>query len=136
MPRTHLTAAQWQALHDWAAQWGKIIARRTGDDAIDFDLSTVESIAQAAAAGLVAGTLQTLLQRQADVLADPLACPACGRLCRLTYADRTVQVQAGIALPYHEPVGHCPDCRRDFAPCVHACALTATATPRPSSSRS
>ena len=122
--------------HFWYFSWGKIIARRTGDDAIDFDLSTVESIAQAAAAGLVAGILQTLLQRQADVLADPLACPACGLLCPLTYADRTVQVQAGIALPYHEPVGHCPDCRRDFSPCVHACALTATATPRPSSSRS
>src|SRR5262245_17793722 len=76
MPRTHLTPAELQELHDLAAQWGKIIARRTGDDAIDFDLSTLESIAQAAAAGLVEGPLQCLLPRKADALADPHTCPA------------------------------------------------------------
>jgi hypothetical protein len=116
MPRTHLTPAELQELHDLAAQWGKIIARRTGDDAIDFDMTALESIAQAAAAGLIEGTLQCLLQRQADALADQQPCPACGRLCPLTYEDRTVQVQGGVALPYHEPVCHCPDCRRDFFP--------------------
>jgi hypothetical protein len=116
MPRTHLTAAELQELHDLAAQWGKIIARRTGDDAIDFDLHALEQIAQAAAAGLVEGTLQCLLQRQADALADQQPCPSCGRFCPLTYEDRTVQVRGGVALPYHEPVCHCPDCRRDFFP--------------------
>jgi hypothetical protein len=116
MPRTHLTAAQLQEFHDLAAQWGKIIARRTGDDALHFDLGVLEQIAQAAAAGLVEGTLHCLLQRQADSLPPQHACPACGRLCPLTAEDRTVHVQGGLALPYHEPVGHCPDCRRDFFP--------------------
>src|SRR5262249_13813259 len=92
MPRTHLTAAELQELHDLAAQSRKIIARRTGDDAIEFDLHALEQIARAAAAGLVEGTLQCLLQRQADALADQQPCPACGRLCPLTYEDRTVQV--------------------------------------------
>ena len=90
MPRTHLTAAELQELQDLAAQWGKIIARRTGDDAIEFDMPALEQIAQAAATGLVEGTLQCLLQRQADALADQQPCPACGRLCPLTYQDRTV----------------------------------------------
>ena len=116
MSRTHLTPAELQELHDLAAQWGKIIARRTGDDAIDFDMSALESIAQAAAAGLVEGTLQCLLQRQADALADQQPCPACGRLCPLTYEGRTVHVSGGVALPYQEPACHCPDCRRDFFP--------------------
>jgi hypothetical protein len=116
MPRTQLTPAELQELHDLAAGWGNIIARRTGDDAIDFDLSALEQIARAAAAGLVEGTLQCLLQRQADALADPQPCPACGRLCPLTYEDRTVHVSGGVALPYREPAGHCPDCRRDFFP--------------------
>lgn len=116
MPRTHLTDAELQELHDLAAQWGKIIARRTGDDAIDFDLSALEQIAQAAAAGLVEGTLQCLLQRQADALADLQPCPACSRLCPLTSEDRGLHVRGGIDLPYHEPVCHCPDCRRDFFP--------------------
>ncbi len=119
--RTHHAAhapypAELQELHDLAAQWGKIIARRTGDDTIEFDLSALESIAQAAAAGLVEGTLECLLQRQADALADQQPCPACGRLCPLTYEDRTVPVKGGVALPYHEPICHCPDCRRDFFP--------------------
>jgi hypothetical protein len=116
MPRTHLTDAELQELHDLAAQWGKIIARRTGDDAIDFDLSALEQIAQAAAAGLVEGTLQCLLQRQADALAPLQPCPACGRLCPLTAEDRTVHVRGGIDVAYHEPVCPCPDCRRDFFP--------------------
>ena len=116
MPRTHLTDAELQELHDLAAQWGKIIARRTGDDALHFDLNTLEQIAQAASAGLVEGTLQCLLQRQADALDERQPCPACGRHCPLTYEDRTIHVQGGIALPYHEPLCHCPDCRRDFFP--------------------
>jgi hypothetical protein len=116
MPRTHFTAAELQELHDLAAQWGKIIARRTGADALQLDFAVMEQLAQAAAAGLVEGTLQCLLQRQADALADQQACPACGRLCPLTYEDRTLHVQGGIDLPYHEPVSHCPDCRRDFFP--------------------
>ena len=57
MPRTHFTDAELQELHDLAAHWGKIIARRTGGDAIHFDLNTMEQIAQAATAGLVEGTL-------------------------------------------------------------------------------
>lgn len=88
-----------QELHDLAAQWGKIIARRTGDDAIEFDLDALEQIAQAAAAGLVEGTLQCLLQRQADALVDQQPCPSCGRLCPLTYEGRTVHVGGGVALP-------------------------------------
>jgi len=116
MPRTHLTRAELQELHTLAAEWGKIIARRTGDDAIQFDLDALEQIAQAAAAGLVEGTLQCLLQRQADALGDQQPCPACGRLCPLIYEGRTVHVRGGVPLPYHEPVCHCPDCRRDFFP--------------------
>jgi hypothetical protein len=65
---------------------------------------------------LVEGTLQCLLQRQADTLGDQQPCPACGRLCPLTYEDRPVHVRGGVPLPYHEPVCHCPDCRRDFFP--------------------
>jgi hypothetical protein len=116
MARAQLTAAELQELHDLAAQWGKIIARRTGDDALELDLHAMEQIAQAAATGLVEGTLQCLLQRQADALADQQPCPNCGRFCALTYEDRTVHVRDGVSLPYHEPLCHCPDCRRDFFP--------------------
>ncbi len=116
MVRTHLTDAELQELHDLAAQWGKIIARRTGDDALQLDFAVMEQLAQAAAAGLVEGTLQCLLQRQADALGEQQGCPACGRPCPLDYEERTVHVSGGVDLPYREPVCHCPDCRRDFFP--------------------
>jgi hypothetical protein len=116
MPRTHLTLAELQELHDRAAPWGKVIARRTGDDAIDFDLAALQCIAHAVAPGLIEGTLQSLLQRQADALADQQPCPAFGRLCPLTDEGRTTHVQGGVVLPNREPVCQCPDCRRDFLP--------------------
>ena len=116
MLRTHLNNDELKELHDLAAQWGKIIARRTGDDALELDFAVMERLAQAAAAGLVEGTLQCLLQRQADALGQQQPCPACGQLCPVDYEDRTLQVQGGIAVPYREPLCHCPDCRRDFFP--------------------
>jgi hypothetical protein len=116
MAHCQLTPAQLQELHDLAAQWGKIIARRTGDDALELDMYAMESIAQAAATGLVQGTLESLLQRQADALGNQHPCPGCGRLCALDYEDRTLHVKGGVALRHREPVCHCPDCRRDFFP--------------------
>ena len=118
MPRSRLTAAELQELRQLAAGWGKIIARRAGRDAtpLDLDLDAMEQIAQAAAAGLVEGTLQNLLEQRADALGDQQPCPDCGRPCSLQHEPRTLHVQGGVPLPYDEPVCHCPDCRRDFFP--------------------
>jgi len=79
MPRRSLTPAQLQELHELAAQWGKIIARRACDDEdatldLDLDFDAVEQIAQAAAAGLNEGTLEILLEQQADARPDPSPC--------------------------------------------------------------
>ena len=84
MPRRQFTAQELQELRDLATGWGKIIARRAfGDDGpgLDIDLDTMEQIAQAAATGLNEGTLQILLEQQADALGEQQACPDCGRLC-------------------------------------------------------
>ena len=119
MPRRQLSPQDLQGIRDFAAQWGKIIARRAlGDDGpgLDIDLDTMEQIAQAAAAGLVEGTLQNLLEQRADALGDQQPCPACGRPCPLRHEPRTLHVRGGVPLPYDEPVCHCPACRRDFFP--------------------
>ena len=118
MPRRQLTPQQLRELRDLAARWGKIIARRAfGDDGpgLDIDLDAMEQIAQAATAGLHEGTLQTLLQQQARALGEQQPCPDCGRACAVGRQERTLQVQGG-PLQQSEPVGHCPDCRRDFFP--------------------
>jgi hypothetical protein len=107
-----------QEIRELAAGWGKIIARRvleeTGSSA-PLDFCSMEQLAATAAQGLTEGTLTTLLGQQAQTLATEQPCPACGRLCLLEYEDRPLTVKGG-QLSLHEPVCHCPDCRRDFFP--------------------
>jgi hypothetical protein len=113
-----LTPQQLQNLRDFATQWGKIIARRAfGDQGppLDADLFTLEQAAQAAAQGLLEGTLATLLEQQAQGLPEHQPCPACQRPCPVTREPRPLDCRGG-SLTYHEPVGHCPACRRDFFP--------------------
>ena len=107
-----------QAIHDFAAQWGKIIARQAFGDAgpgLTVDFQAMEDIARAAAAGLSEGTLAVLLQRQADSLGAEQPCPDCGRLCTVQREERPLTFHGGQLLQ-PEPVCHCPDCRRDFFP--------------------
>src|SRR3954447_23555344 len=84
MANTPFTPDELLQLRALAAEWGKIVSRRAfGDDGpgLDVDFRTFEQIATAAARGLTEGTLQLLLQQQADKLPPEQPCPACGRLC-------------------------------------------------------
>jgi hypothetical protein len=67
-----------------------------------------------------------LLDQQAQSLPEQPACPDCGRPCPVSYEDRTLAVKGG-QVPLHEPICHCPDCRRDFFPPQ---ALPASGQPR------
>ncbi len=120
MAQHQLSAEKLQQIHDLAAGWGKIVARRAGDTSTSLpqlDFAALEQIAAAAAAGLTRGALDALLEQQAQTLATEQPCPDCGRLCPVAYEDRPLTVQGGgRPLPLHEPVCHCPDCRRDFFP--------------------
>jgi hypothetical protein len=118
MAQPKLSAQKLQEIQDLAAQWGKIVARRVcGEPGPDrpLDFQAMEQVAAAAAAGLTEGTLTTLLEQQAHSLGNEQPCPACGRLCPVTSEDRPMTVQGG-QLTLHEPVCHCPACRRDFFP--------------------
>lgn len=100
----------------FAAEWGKIVARRLGPEPDGLDFAAMEQIAAAAAAGLTEGTLGVLLDQQAAALGANHPCPDCGRASPVQREDRTVTVKGGTQIPLHEPVCHCPDCRRDFFP--------------------
>lgn len=107
-----------QELHNLAAQWAKIVSKRAfGDDGpgLDVDVRTFEQIATAAAQGLTEGTLQLLLQQQAQRLTSEQPCPACGTVCPTEPHTRALTAQ-GARVEHVERVAHCPDCRRDFFP--------------------
>jgi hypothetical protein len=103
-------------IRELAAEWGKIVARRIGPESGSFDFAAMEQIAAAAAAGLTEGTLGVLVDQQAQSLGAFPPCPDCGRLCAVDHEDRLLTVKGGVQVPLHEPVCHCPDCRRDFFP--------------------
>ena len=113
-----LTPQDLHNLRDFATQWGKIMARRAFGDAgppLDADLFTLEQAAQAAAQGLLQGTLATLLEQQAQALPDPQPCPDCQQLCTVQHEPRPLDCLGG-SVTYDEPVCYCPACRRDFFP--------------------
>jgi hypothetical protein len=118
MPQRKPTPEKLRAIHELAAGWGKIVARRAfGEDGPDLgvDLTAMEQVAQAAADGVSTSTLEVLLHQQAQRLGAQQGCPDCGRLCPVGFEDRPLAVQGG-RITYHEPVCFCPACRRDFFP--------------------
>ena len=118
MPKRKPTPEQLAAVKELAKQWGKIVAKNAyGPDGppLDADFDEMEQIAAAATAGLVEGTLEHLTSQQAQQLPDELPCPACQTSCPLKTRPRQV-VARGATVTLHEPVAHCPACRRDFSP--------------------
>jgi hypothetical protein len=118
MSQSKPSAQKLQEIRELAAGWGKIVARRASADSPDepLDLDAMERFAAAAAAGLTEGTLGTLLEQQAQALGTQQPCPDCGGLCSVGSEDRPLAVKGGARINLHEPVCHCPDCRRDFFP--------------------
>jgi hypothetical protein len=118
MATRQLTPQELQHVHELAAQWGKIVARRAFGEAgpgLDVDLLALEQVADAAARGLTVGTLTALLEQQTQALPPQQPCPDCGQLCPVGHEPRPL-VGHGGTVTYREPVCHCPACRRDFFP--------------------
>lgn len=118
MAEVKITPKQLQEIREFAAEWGKIVARRVFGDAgpdATVDFFTMEEVAQAAATGLTQGTLATLLEKQAATLDSVHPCPACQTLCTVNTKQRPLIVPHA-QVSYREPVCHCPSCRKDFFP--------------------
>jgi hypothetical protein len=105
-------------LRELALRWGKIAAQRTaeGVDAQQLDFADMERVAAVLAEGLTEGTLTALVQQRNDTVTTEYPCPQCGTACRVDYQDRPLTIDTGHVLSLHEPVCHCPQCRRDFFP--------------------
>ena len=111
-----------QELHSLARGWAKIVSKRAFGDAgpgLDVDFRTFEQIATVAAQGLTEGTLELLLEQQADKITDQQPCPGCGSMCPTRPHTRTLTTKQG-QVQQHEPIAHCPACRRYFFPPPHS----------------
>ena len=106
-------------IQELAKGWGKIIVRQQWGEqgpGLDVDLTQMENVAMAAVQALLAGTLETATQQQAQQFGHERPCPTCKRLCPLQSDDREITVRIGSTFDHHEPKAHCPACRRDFFP--------------------
>jgi hypothetical protein len=107
-----------------AKRWGKIIVQQQWGEkgpGLDVDLAEMEDVAMAAVRGLLAGTMESATQQQAEQLGQTGACPDCGRVCPLTSEERPISTRGG-PFAHREPKGHCPACRRDFFPSTSGAA--------------
>src|SRR5947209_1759968 len=98
MATSKLTAQELLNTRGLAAPWGKIVARRAFGDAgpgLDLDFVALQEVAVAAARGLTEGTLQTLLELQAQALAAEQPCPDCGQLCSVGHEPRALTGRGG-----------------------------------------
>jgi hypothetical protein len=104
-------------IREIAAGWGKIIAREAFPDGpgLDVTLADMEEFAVAASRALVKGAVETMTDSQGEQFGEEAPCPICGKMCSLKTVPRPVVVRGGDAM-LHEPMGHCPTCRRDFFP--------------------
>lgn len=125
MGRRHLNDADLAAIRDLAKRWGKVVARHAfgpQGPGLDVDLAAMEDVACAATQGLTEGTVEQLLDQQADHLPAPHPCPTCSRSCPAQREPRLVLIR-GATVEHREPVCHCPTCRRDFFPSASSAAL-------------
>ena len=117
LAKVKLTPQFLQEARELATRWGKIAgaraAREAGSDQ-PMDFADMEQLAAVVAAGLIEGSITTLLEQQAQALGAERPCPTCVLRCLVVFLVRPLTIESGQALPLHEPVCHCPRCRRDF----------------------
>ena len=118
MAPVSISPQQIEQVRELTKGWGQVICRRLfGEDGpgLDVNLSAMEQLAVHAMQGLAEGILQTATQQQAQQRGPQQACPDCDQPCPVTHEPRLITTRGGPFL-YHEPVCHCPRCRRDFFP--------------------
>ncbi len=139
MARSNIPPQKLQEIREFAAQWGKIVARRAFGESgpgLEVDFQAMEEIAAAAAAGLTEGTFTTLLEQQAQAAPTP-STPAPTASSFARWAGRTdLWMSRGANSLTTNPSATVPSADGTFPPCGPCCVWTATATARRLCSRS
>jgi len=81
----------------------------------DVPFHVLEAAGHALGRAAAQATTERLTLARAERLCEPQSCPTCGRQCPLLHRERPLETVDG-PIELHEPVCHCPACRRDFFP--------------------
>jgi Zn finger protein HypA/HybF involved in hydrogenase expression len=109
-------------VRELAVRWGKNAGERAVEEIgtnPQMDFIAIEQFAAVVAAGVTEGTVASLLDKQAQTLANEHPCPKCGTCCQVNFHDRPITLETGQVIQLHEPICHCPTCRGDFFPPTH-----------------
>lgn len=118
MPFTKAQPDESSKRRDMAYGWATIASRRAyGDEGpgLDIDFDSIETMAVDVGQAVVRGAIEEALKTQWKLLGDRQPCPQCVGDSPLVTLPRSSQVRGGT-ISYHEPVCHCPACRRDVFP--------------------
>jgi surfactin synthase thioesterase subunit len=81
----------------------------------DVPFHVLEAAGHSLGRAVAQATTERLTLARAERLSEPQSCPTCGRQCPLLHRERPLETVDG-PIELHEPVCHCPACRRDFFP--------------------
>ena len=112
MAKEKLSEQEWETFLGLADRLG-IDLRTLPKEGVRFH--ALEAAGHALGRAVAQATTERLAFRCAERLTGPQPCPTCGHACPLIHQDRPLETIDGPLL-LHEPVCHCPACRRDFFP--------------------
>ena len=133
MSKRDLSAEKLKEIHDLAAGWGKIIARRVfGESGPDqtVDFQAMEQVAAAAARGLTEGTLATLVEQQRKRWEPNNPAPTAATFVPSATRTEPWPSRAANSLSTSR-FATVPTAAGTFSPCGPPCAWTTTPTARP-----
>jgi hypothetical protein len=112
MARTKLSEQEWQTFLGLGDRLG-IPVRELLEQQVRF--TEMESAGHRLGRAVAQITTERLAYARAERMTGRQPCPACGKACLVRHGERDLTTVDG-PLELHEPVAHCPACRRDFFP--------------------
>ena len=112
MSKPKLTEQEWETFLELADRLGIPVRKAMNEDVKFYEM---EASGHALGRVVAQTTTERIALTRARRLSGQQACPSCGTNCPIVYRERALETGDG-PIDLHEPVCHCPACRRDFFP--------------------
>lgn len=112
MTRAKISEQDWKTFLRVARQLGLDVEALATEE-VRFTM--LEAVGHQVGRAVAQAMTERLALERAERLIGSQPCPCCGRRCPLVHRKRPMETIDG-PIELHEPVCHCPSCRRDFFP--------------------